>query len=250
MATLSAVVHRWGSGRTGRACHAGLLVAVTACLALATSVGEANGSPHPTCQSGQTLFSRGAVRAFKVSGPADQEAFVCSGPSSTPVAIDDPGPATEVIVGNFHIRGTRLGFEYEDVGLGAGGSDTGIGWVDLRSGEVRIGLLNAGQGASKSEPRLPPAEVGYAFAPDGTTAVIAGTACEVVAVLPVRATPDEGGYTLGFPVVVFTARHGGLYHWSVAITQTAVTWETVDGARHSAALPAAGARTGSPTGGC
>jgi hypothetical protein len=188
---------------------------------------------------------------FKVTDSGDQQAaFVCVSSSAKPVVIDDPGPAVGVEAWNFHIRGTRLGFELDDFGLGAGGMDTEVGWVDLQAGAVDLGLLNAGRGASKSDPLLPDDLVSYAFAPDGTTAVIAGTTCEVVAVLPVRAKPFDYGYRLGPPLVVFTAHHGGLVHWSIAINATTVTWRTVNGKKGSAPRSGGSTGTASHTGGC
>ncbi|HEY1776658.1 MAG TPA: hypothetical protein VGG41_10915 [Solirubrobacteraceae bacterium] len=199
---------------------------------------------QPTCQSGQTLFLSGAVRAFKMTDSSDQQAaFVCSSASAAPVVIDNPGPAVQVEAGDFHIRGGRLGFVLSDFGLGTGpGGDTELGWVDLQTGEVALGLLNAGPG--NGPPQLPDDVVSYAFAPDGTTAVIAGTTCEVVATLAVRARPDGGGYRLGLPVVLFTARHGGLVHWSITITTTTVKWRGADGAKGSA--PLLGGSPGTP----
>jgi hypothetical protein len=208
-----------------------LLSAAAVCLAAAGgSIASADGPRQASCQTGRTLFSSGAVRAFKVTDRSDdQEAFVCPSPSAKPIAIDDPGPAVEIEAGNFHLRGVRLGFELDDFGLGTGAGDTRVGWVDLQSGDVAVGTVNAGRGASKSDPLLPADLISYAFAPDGTMAVIAGTNCEVVAVLPLAARPVEGVYGLGPPLVVFTARHGGLVHWSIAVTATAVRWRSVRG---------------------
>jgi hypothetical protein len=211
----------------------------------------ASGAPfQPTCQSGQTLFVSGAVRAFKMTDSSDQQAaFVCSNSSVAPVVIDNPGPAVQVQAGDFHIRGGRLGFVVSDFGLGTGpGGDTELGWVDLQTGEVALGLLNAGPGNGR--PQLPDDVVSYAFAPDGTTAVIAGATCEVVATLAVRAQPHAGEYRLGPPVLLFTARHGGLVHWSITITTTTVGWREANGAKDS--VPRLGGSPGTPahTRGC
>jgi hypothetical protein len=230
------------SERGRRIALAAPLVSAILCAAgLAAGSVTAVGAPSaPTCRSGQTLFASGAVRAFQVTDTnANQEAFVCVSSSAEPVVIDNPGPAIGVQAYNFHIRGARLGFEIYDVGLGMGGSNSEIGWVDLQTGEVAIG----------------PAEVlndpiGYAFAPDGTIAVIAGTSCEVVAVLPLRAKLFAGVYRLGPPRIVFTAHHGGLVHWSIAITATTVTWRTVSGSKSSAPWVGGSTETTPHTGGC
>ena len=190
------------------------------------------------------------MRAFKITDSSDQqEAFVCVGSAARPVVIDDPGPAVEVEASNFHIRGDRLGFELDDFGLGTGAGSTELGWVDLRTGEVDVGVLNAGAGA-KSDPHLPRDFISYAFAPDGTTAVIAGTTCEVVAVLAVRAKPFDYDYRLGPPVVLFTAHHGRLVHWSITISATAVTWRTVSGTKSSAPRSRSSIGTRSHARGC
>lgn len=230
-----------------------ILIAASAQLVLAAgSTAPADGASALTCQSGQTLFASGPLRAFKVEDDSgQQEVLVCTGFSAKPIVIDDPGPAIEVDADTFHLRGARLGFELGEYGLGAGGADTEVGWVDLKTGEVAVGLLNAAQGGSKGDPQLPEDVTSYAFAPDGTTAVIAGMACEVVAVYPVRAKPyDYGIYLLGPPLIVFTAHHGGLVHWSIGITATTVTWRTVNGTKRSAPWARGTTTTTSPKGGC
>jgi len=221
------------SERPRRIVFAALLVSAIVCAGLAGGSITAVGAPSaPTCRSGQTLFASGAVRAFQVTDSnANQEAFVCVSASAEPVVIDNPGPAIGVQAYNFHIRGARLGFEIYDVGLGMGGSNSEIGWVDLQTGEVAIGPADV-----LNDP------IGYAFAPDGTIAVIAGTSCEVVAVLQLRAKPFADVYRLGSPRIVFTAHHGGLVHWSIAITATTVTWRTVSGTKSTA--PWVGSSTG------
>lgn len=223
------------------------LLAATLCLALPGGSIAAATPSAPTCHSGRTLFVSGAVRAFKVTDSNEnQEVFVCASSSAEPVVIDNPGPAIEVDVGNFHIRGVRLGFEIDDSGEGpADTTNIVLGWVDLQTGEVALDPLNPG-----THPLLPDYLISYAFAPDGTMAVIAGTSCEVVAVLPLRARPFADVYRLGPPVVVFTAHHGRLIHWSIAITATTVTWRTLNGTKGSA--PQSGGSNGkrSHTGRC
>jgi hypothetical protein len=98
-------------------------------------------------------------------------------------------------------------------------------------------------------PELPGNEFSYAFAPDGATAVIVGTNCQIVAVLPVRAT-GGGGFTLGRALTVFTAHHGGLAPWSVALTPTRVTWRTARGKPESALRSGGSTGTLAFNGGC
>ncbi len=235
--------------RTGIASLLALLIA--ACAYPGFAAGSLAADAGPTCASGHTLFRSGPVRAFETTAPGNlQEAYVCPSPSARPVVIDDPGPAVELEAGDFHLRGARLGFELEDIGLGAGGVETDLGWVDLQTGEVAVGLLDGGQETPENGPL--PADlslVSYAFAPDGATALIVGVKCEVVAVLPARAKPSGDGYRLGPLLVLFTARHGGLIHWSIAINATDVTWLTVNGKKGSAPL-SGGSTTTSPTKGC
>jgi hypothetical protein len=176
----------------------------------------------------------------------NQEVFVCASSSAEPVVIDNPGPAIEVDVGDFHIRGVRLGFEIDDDGEGA--ADTTnivLGWIDLQTGEVALDPLNPG-----THSLLPDYLISYAFAPNGTMAVIAGTSCEVVAILPLRAKPFADVYRLGPPLVLFTAHHGSLLHWSIAITATTVTWRTLNGTKGSAPRSGGSIRTRSHTGDC
>jgi hypothetical protein len=229
-----------------------LAVLIAAGAYLGCAAGSVAADAAPTCASGQTLFRSGPVRAFEITDASnDQEALVCPNPSTKPIVIDDGGPAVEVEAGDFHLRGVRLGFELEDIGLGAGGVDTELGWVDLQTGEVAIGLLDGGQETPENGP-LPAdlALVSYAFAPDGTTAMIAGAKCEVVAILPARAKPNADGYSLGPLSILFTARHGGLIHWSIAVNATTVTWRTVNGTKGSALRSGGSTGIASPNKGC
>jgi hypothetical protein len=190
------------------------------------------------------------VRAFEVTNRNEtQEAFVCASSSAKPILIDNPGPAIEVDVSDFHIRGALLGFEVDDMGLGAGGGNgLVLGWIDLQTGEIALDPLDVGRGSYRT--LLPAYLISYAFAPDGTMAVIAGTNCEVVAVLPLRSKPFADVYRLGPPRILFTAHHASLVHWSIAITATTVTWRTVNGTKSSARWVGASSTTTSPTGGC
>jgi hypothetical protein len=216
-------------------------------LFAAGSTAAIGASSAPTCRSGRTVFASGAVRAFKVTDSNEnQEILVCASSSSEPVVIDNPGPATEVDADDFHIRGARLGFEIDEVGEGAVlTTDIALGWVDLQTGEVAFDYLNSG-----TDDRVPSYDlISYAFAPDGTMAVIAGAKCEVVAVLPLLAKPFGDVFRLGPPEIVFTAHHGGLVHWSIAVTATTVTWGTISGTKSSARWVGTSSTTTSSTGG-
>jgi hypothetical protein len=242
--------------RLGRAVPGAVLAfAILGFQAVGTSVAAVNAATAPTCQSGHTLFERSAVRVFFFSSydaidkGIHQRILACLAHSKKPFALYDEGPFNGVGAYDFHILGNRLGFVADDQGI-SNGSETDIGWVDLRSGDVRYGALNAGENADKKDPLLPLGSIGYAIDPHGTVAVITGHACQVVAVLPVRAKPFEYGYRLGPPLVRFTAPKGGLDPSSVAITATTVTWRSVGGA--PAEVPRSGGLTGtlSQTGGC
>jgi hypothetical protein len=237
----------------GRRCialhRARLVVGATAFLLFAAGSTAAAGTPSATtCRSGNTLFASGAVRAFKVTDSNEnQEILVCASFSLQPVVLDSPGPAVEVDADDFHIRGARLGFEIDEEGEGAVLTiGIALGWVDLQTGEVALDYLNSG-----THDLLPKyALISYAFAPDGTMAVIAGMKCEVVAVLPLRPKPFGDIYRLGPQRILFVAHHGGLIHWSLAITRTTVTWRTVTGTTGSARWIGTAATTPSPSGGC
>jgi hypothetical protein len=223
------------------------ITAITATTAAATQF-------HPTCRSGRTLFHTPAVRAFHVSFYENdvkgqhQEILACVPRWHKPFVLDDPGPFNAVQADDFHIIGDRLGFVTYDEGF-ANGSETDIGWFNLVTGHVRFGLLNAGVNADKHDPLLPDDPVAYTIAPDGTTAVITGHPCQVVAVLPVRTNVPKFGYGLGPVSVLFTAPTGGLAPASLEITPTDVTWQTLTGTPGSAPLSGPSITT-SQTGGC
>ncbi|MGA3362257.1 MAG: hypothetical protein ABSD82_09525 [Solirubrobacteraceae bacterium] len=232
------------TSRSGR-----LALTASAYVLFAAGSTAAIGAPSaPTCRSGRTLFASGAVRAFKVTDSNEnQEILVCASSLSEPVVIDSPGPATEVDADDFHIRGPRLGFEVDEVGEGAVlTTDIALGWVDLQTGEVAFDYLDSG-----AHDRVPEYDlISYAFAPDGTMAVIAGAKCEVVAVLPLLAKPFGDVFRLGPPQIVFTAHHGELVHWSIAVTATTVTWGTINGTRSSARWVGTSSTATPSTSGC
>ncbi|HEX4034778.1 MAG TPA: hypothetical protein VHX66_10070 [Solirubrobacteraceae bacterium] len=155
-----------------------------------------------------------------------QEALACAAGSSTPIVIANPGPANQLEIGDFRFFGERLGFDEFVIGLGAGGSSTAVGWVNLQTREIRVGLLNS-SAHSNYDLRA------YAVAPDGATAIIADTQRETLEVLPVRA------HGLGSPVVVCTTTKGRLAPNSLAITTTTVSWRTAGGTPGSAPRPTA-----------
>jgi hypothetical protein len=242
--------------RLGRALAAAVLVfVILGAQLVGTPVVAAKAATPPTCQSGRTLFERGAVRVFffssydAVDKGTHDRILICLAHSTKPSTLYDLGPFNGVGAYDFHVFGSRLGFVADDEGL-SNGSETDIGWVDLRTGDVRFGPLNDGDNADKKDPLLPLGSIGYAIDPNGTVAVITGHACQVVAVLAVRAKRYEYDYRLGPPLVRFTAPKGGLDPTSVAITATAVTWRTVGGAADSVGRSGGLTGTRSQTGGC
>ncbi|MGA2469641.1 MAG: hypothetical protein ABSG64_03005 [Solirubrobacteraceae bacterium] len=235
---------------------AAVLAASLLGLALASaSIASPSQQFQPTCRAGRTLFRDGPVRAFHVSfyDRADkgdhQEILACIPGPGKPVVLYDPGPFNYVQASDFHIIGHRLGFVAYDQGF-ANGSEVDVGWLDLWTRDVRFGLLNAGVNAGPHDPLLPDNPIDYAIAADGTTAVLAGRACQVVAILRVRRKLLEHFYGLGPPLVIFTAANGGLKPTSIQINAETVTWQTVTGTPGSAPLSANPPEAPSPTGGC
>jgi hypothetical protein len=197
------------------------------------------------------VFQDAAVRVFDwsfydaVDKGAHEQILICLGRSPRPSVLYDAGPFNFIDAGDFHIVGNRLGFVAHDEGFGAG-AETDVGWVDVRTGYVRFGELDGGESAKL----LPDKSIGYAFAPDGTTAVITGTTCQVVAVLPVKANPRNAVYRLGPAAVLFAATNGGLDPRSIAVTATTVTWRTVNGTPDSAPLSGGSTAARSRIGNC
>jgi hypothetical protein len=234
---------------------AALAFAILVSQPVVSSVAAVKAATPPTCQSGHTLFESSAIRVFFFSSydaidkGIHQRILFCLGDSNKPSALYDAGPFNGVGAYDFHILGSRLGFVANDSGI-SNGSETDIGWVDLRTGDVRYGALNTGVNADRKDPLLPLGRIGYAIDSEGTVAVITGRACQVVAVLPARTKPFEYGYRLGPPLVRFTAPKGGLDPSSVAISATTISWRSVGGAPGS--VPRSGGLTGtrSQTGGC
>ena len=194
---------------------------------------------QPTCKSGRTLFRQGDIRAFWVSfndiqvQGDHQELLACLHRRGRPVVLYDPGPFNYVQGERFHLIHNRLGFVVHDQGFD-NGSETDVGWVALHTADVRIGLLNAGENGSASDPQLPEDSIAYAIAPDGGMAVIAGSDCQVVASLKLLAKPIGGFYGLSNPIVLFGAPGGGLNSSSIAIDFTTVWWRTTSGVSGSA----------------
>jgi hypothetical protein len=141
-------------------------------------------------------------------------------------------------ISDFRVFGYRLGFVVRSEGIQSG-SETEVGWIDLRIGRVRTGLINASEGlANESEeepglPRVPDWDLKYAIANDGTVAVLGegGDPKEwEVCLLPVKP------HSLGPPRQLFLAKAGqeALDPNSIAITETSVLWSTKSGQPGSA----------------
>lgn len=232
-----------------------LLVSVCVMLGAPTAGARPHQGFRPTCRSGRTLFRHGLIRAFKVTfydavdHGQHQELLVCLARSRRPIVVYDPGPFNYVHGRGFRLLGTRLGFLVHDQGFD-NGSETDVGWIDLRTGAVRFGLVNAGENAGPGDPLLPEDAVAYAFAPDGAAAVIAGSSCQVVALLPVRSKPQHGFYGLGPPAILFAAPTGDLDRGSLVVTLTQVSWRTLAGVPMTTSRSAGTPIARSQTGGC
>lgn len=242
-----------GGARTTSAFVRGRRLAIVVglgCVLVVPAISGARDSYPPTCRSGKTLFHRGKVRAFHVrfydrEVRGDHEQILACRGSRRPLKLFDPGPFNSVRAERFALTGARLGFVVHAQGMG-NGSQTDVGWADLRTRTVRRGTINAGENAGTGDPLLPEDHLRYAIAADGAMALIAGSRCQVVAVLPLRSARR-----LGPPVVMYTARDGGLDASSIALSDSAVSWRTTSGAPSTVdRAPAGRTSDGDPTGGC
>jgi hypothetical protein len=228
------------------------LMAWIALLVALVLPGEVQASPvrraQTNCRSGRTVFREGGTRAFVVvrqfrPGSGEPSApyktfYVCRPGSRTPLIFSQGEPYTIETISGFRVFGDRLGFVARSEGIQSG-SETEVGWIDLRIGQVRTGVINASEGlANESEeqpglPRVPDWQVKYAIANDGTVAVL-GEGGEPreweVCLLPVKL------HSLGPPRQLFLARAGqeGLDPDSIAISETRVLWTTKNGQPASA----------------
>ncbi len=226
-----------------------------ACIALFVALGLPSGvqaSPVrralTNCRSGRTVFHQGGTRAFVVvrqfrpgSGEASspyKTFYVCSSDSRIPHIFRRGEPYVRETISGFRVFGYRLGFVVRSEGIQSG-SETEVGWIDLRIDRARSGLINASEGlANESEeqpglPRVPDWDLKYAIANDGTVAVLGegGDPREwEVCLLPVKL------HSLGPPRQLFLAKAGqeALEPDSIAITETSVLWSTKNGQPESA----------------
>lgn len=231
-----------------------LRATLVACMAFSTALAvatTAQAAPRHraalNCRSGRTVFHKGSIRAFVIVGQFEgghQEGssyktfYVCSRDLRTPRRFQQGDPFTRETVYDYKVFAGRLGFVAYSEGVQSG-SDTYIGWVDLRIGRARIGEIHGSEGLqSESEeepaiPRVPDDRLDYAIAGDGTVAVL-GEGGEPpeweVCLLPVKS------HALGPPRALFLAKAGqeGLDMHSLAITDTTVTWRTKKGQPASA----------------
>ena len=153
---------------------------------------------------------------------------MCRPASRRPRLIYAGDPFTRSEVNGFAIFGLRLGFIVRSEGF-SNGSETSVGWLDLRIGRVRLGLINAGVNAEPGDPTFE-GDITYAIASDGTVAIMSsGEPAQEIDLLPV------GARSLGPPRKLLTASSSGLDSASIAITDTSVTWRTKTGQPGSAA---------------
>ncbi len=159
--------------------------------------------------------------------------YVCSHSLRTPRRFDQGDPFTIETMYDFKVFGDRLGFLTYSEGVQSG-SDTDVGWVDLRIGRARTGEIHGSEGLqSESEeepgiPRVPDDRLDYAIASDGTVAVLGEGGEPVeweVCLLAVKL------HSLGPPRALYAAKAGqeGLDLHSLAISDTSVTWRTKKG---------------------
>jgi hypothetical protein len=200
------------------------------------------------CRSGRTVFRQGGTRAFVVlrqfrPGSGEPSApyktfYVCRAGSRIPHAFRQGSPYVREAISGLRLFGDRLGFVVRAEGIQSG-SETEVGWIDLRIDRVLTGLINASEGlANESEeqpglPRVPDQVVRYAIANDGTVAVL-GEGDEPpeweVCLLAVKP------HSLGPPRALFLAKTEpeALDPDSIAITETTVLWRTKHGQLASA----------------
>lgn len=189
------------------------------------------------------MFRQGGVRAFvlvrEFKGERGQPSspfktfYVCRPGWRAPRTIIEGDPFTRETAYQFKLFGHYLGWLDYSEGVQSG-YQTEVGWIDLRIGRVRAGVINASAGLSNEAeeepglPRVPSDIVRYAIASDGTVA-LAGEIEEPaeweVCVLPVKP------HALGKPQALYVAKDGqeGVDVDSIAITETSVTWTTKNG---------------------
>lgn len=224
-------------------------IALFVALGLPSGVQASSVRRAPTsCRSGRTVFRQGGTRAFVVSrqftpGRGEPSSpfktfYVCRAGSRKPYVLRQGEPYVREAISGFRLFGYRLGFVVRAEGIQSG-SEAEVGWIDLRIGRVRSGLINASEGlANESEeepglPRVPDWVLRYAIADDGTVAVL-GEGGEPreweVCLLAVKP------HSLGPPRQLLLAKTGqeALDPDSIAITETSVLWRTKSGQPASA----------------
>ena len=211
----------------------------TAAVGVATAHPTAKHHLHPPCRSGKTEFRKGELRVFRVSstdlqsGGTRERLLMCSSASGKPRLLLDGGGDAEVLPIRFAVQGKRLAVAVQTVLFmnPVALAPTEVGWIDLRGGPARFGLLNVGVEApyvTPDESLLPVDQVNFAIAPDGWMAVMgrAESGCQVVAVLATLRTRSADGHLLGVPNVLYTAPRGGLDPMSLKTDDVTVAWKT------------------------
>jgi len=200
------------------------------------SAALAHADSRATCRSGQTLFHQRGIRTFSLeridrSDPRNplphQVIYACLPGEHRPQVLYDGAVGTFTSANSFALSGSRLGFLARQEGGVA--EDSSFGWVDIRTRVVKFGQFNvASPENSPSDPVAPDAEVNFAIAPDGTTAVIGSDGPEQE-VLLMRALPRS----LGKPRELGSSSTGEIKLDSIAVTPTTVNWTTTAGVRHT-----------------
>lgn len=231
--------HAHARRRRGLVLLASLASIATLVNATLVNGAQAAGSTTLTCRSGTTVFHQGAVRAFFVAHHLSSQPwltwrsyYACRPGTRRAKLIYESSPATFIHVYGFRVEGSRLGFVAASEGY-AGGGEAIVAWLDLQSGELRVGTININeeQYTPATAPKVPIGHVGFAIAPDGEVAVLGedGPQQEI-------ALLRLGRYRLKPPVRLFYSEAGTVAPGSLAVSETAVTWSTKAG--HGESAPA------------
>jgi hypothetical protein len=196
------------------------------CLAPASPAGAAR-ARGVACSAGKTVFRAPGVRAFFLlhrlpSQPSlTWRTYYACGPGRARGRLFyEASPATYTRVYGLRMTGERLGFVASSEGY-AGGAETLVGWLQVRSGQLRTAAVNVDEEeyTPADAPQVPVETVHYAIAPDGSVAVLGeAPPQQQVAVLTL------GPRSLSPPLVLFSSSSDAIRPGAVAIDETAVAW--------------------------
>ncbi len=220
------------------------LATIALCLSPTAAAGKA---PRLTCHSGKTLHQQGALRVFNVTKyfhdkgvPPAAYHLVYACAKSRPWLIDESSPYNFYAMNDFALFGRRLGFITRNTGFSSG-SDTAVGWTDVKTHEVRIADVLANDDVDPPDPSFPDQALNFAIATDGTIAVLGGPTNDDQ---EVGVLSPKGKSSLTKPKVLFDSAMGGLDNKSLTIDDQAVHWKTKAGVAMSAPRPPVPAHAG------